>query len=251
MLYLVTAIVTPVVLMLCAATAQTSEAAKLAPVRTVLAKAIVPNTAGNPLYFKLLRVEMGPGQAVPAAESEGMLYILTGGPISVITTERRTLVASGEALFLPGRSDATLEAAEHGTVTFLQILLGASADLDRVSYGAKATVTELYRTPASLAGLGVDALTFDVTRVTSPPHMPANPPHHRSGDALYFVLSGTGEFTTNGTVASRPPGTPHFEPSGSVHQWANPGDSPLILLVTNVTREGTPAIVSDALQPSK
>ncbi len=238
MIYIVTAIATSITVAFSAATVQTSEPAKPAPVRTVLAKGIVPNTAGNPLYFKLLRVEMGPGQAVPAAGSEGMLYVLSGGPLAVTTAERRILVASGEALFLPGRSGATLAAAEYGTVTFLQILLGDSADLDRASYGAKATVTELYRTSAPLAGLGVGSLTFDVTRVTFPPHMSANPPHHRSGNALYFVLSGTGEFTTNGTAFPRPPGTPHFEPSGFVHQWANPGDTPLILLVTNVTREG-------------
>ena len=38
-------------------------------------------------------------------------------------------------------------------------------------------------------------------------------------------------------------GTPHFEPHGWVHQWANDGDAPLVLLQANISEEGVPAVV--------
>jgi quercetin dioxygenase-like cupin family protein len=228
------------------AAAETADAGQATPVRTILAKGSLTNATGTPLYFKLLRVELEPGRAAPAAETEGMLYVLSTAPLAVTTSGNRTVLASGEALFLPARSGATLEAAENRAIAFLHFLLVPAADLDHARDGAPATITELYRTSAPLAGLGSGALAFDVTRVTFPPHMPPNPPHHRSGDALYFVLSGTGDFTSSGKNLPRPQGTPHYEPSGLVHRWGNSNDSPLVLLVANVTRAGTPAIVSDA-----
>jgi mannose-6-phosphate isomerase-like protein (cupin superfamily) len=215
-------------------------------VRTVLAKSTLPNAAGTSLHFKLLRVEMGPGQVGSAAEADGMVYVLSADPLTVVTGERRILLAPGDALFLPARSGATFEAVKGRTAAFLHVLLGPLDALDHARDGGPATVTELYRTSEPLSGLGAGALAFDITRVTFPPHMPANPPHHRSGDALYFVLSGKGEFTAGGKTVPRESGTPHYEASGFVHQWANPSDSPLVLLVTNVTREGTPAIVLEA-----
>ena len=36
---------------------------------------------------------------------------------------------------------------------------------------------------------------------------------------------------------------PHFEPYGWVHQWANPGDTPLVLLQANISQEGVPAVL--------
>jgi hypothetical protein len=37
--------------------------------------------------------------------------------------------------------------------------------------------------------------------------------------------------------------TPHFEPSGWVHQWGNDGDTPLVLLQANISEEGVPAVI--------
>ncbi len=237
--------------LLCAAAADAPSAALPAPVRTVLAKGIVANAAGAPLHMRLRRVEVAPGRTAPAPGAEGIVYVLSAGPLVVATAGKRTVVAPGEALFLPGNPQATFEAAENRPVAFLHVLLGPIAELDRVGDGAPATVTDLYSTPVPLAGLGSGPLAFDLTRVTFPPHMPPNPPHHRSGDALYWVLSGTGEFTAGGETVPRPPGTAHFEPSGLIHRWANPGDSPLVFLVANVTQEGTPAIVFDAPAASR
>jgi mannose-6-phosphate isomerase-like protein (cupin superfamily) len=208
----------------------------------VLAKGVLPDPAGSPLFYRLQRVELEPGRAFPTTEGAGIVFVLPGSPLAVAAAGTRTLVAPGTALLLPAHSGATLASAEGSLATFFLIGLGPAGVQDPVGNRA----TEWFRSPEPLPGLGTGSLSFDVTQVTFPPHMPANPPHHRTGDALYVVLAGTGEFTTQGKVLPRPPGTCHFEPSGMVHQWANPGATPLVLLVANVTREGTPALAYDS-----
>jgi len=60
--------------------------------------------------------------------------------------------------------------------------------------------------------------------------MPSNPPHHRSGAALYYIISGTGANTVDGKTEAKGPGSLIYEPFGLVHQWGNPGDEPLTFL---------------------
>jgi len=57
--------------------------------------------------------------------------------------------------------------------------------------------------------------------------MPSNPPHHRSGSALHYILSGTGANTIDGKGEAREPGSLVYEPFGLVHQWGNACDAPL------------------------
>jgi len=45
-------------------------------------------------------------------------------------------------------------------------------------------------------------------------------------------------------------GTPHFEPQGWVHRWANEGDAPLVLRQANISEEGTPAVIMTELPPA-
>ena len=233
------------VLLLASAAAR---AADPGPVRTVVAKTVLPNPEGAPLHFKLARVEVAPGEAASAGEPASMVYVVSPDSLTVVVGEKRIPVGPGEALFLPGRSGARFEGTGGRPAAFLHLFLGPAHELDRARDGSGGVV-ELYRTPGPLANLPAGPLAFDLTRVTFPPHMPPNPPHHRSGDALYVVLSGAGEFTTGGKTLPRPAGTVHYETSGLVHQWANPGDSPLVLLVANVTREGAPAIVPESPRP--
>jgi hypothetical protein len=47
----------------------------------------------------------------------------------------------------------------------------------------------------------------------------------------------------DGKTETKGMGTPHFEPHGWVHQWANDGDAPLVLLQANISEEGVPAVV--------
>jgi quercetin dioxygenase-like cupin family protein len=104
-----------------------------------------------------------------------------------------------------------------------------------------AVVTELCRTPEPLSGLQAGPYELSLTRVTLPAGMPADPPHFRSGAALNYVLAGTGLFTAEGKTEPRTAGMADFEPYGLVHQWANPGDAPLVLLQVSLSQEGIPA----------
>jgi mannose-6-phosphate isomerase-like protein (cupin superfamily) len=76
--------------------------------------------------------------------------------------------------------------------------------------------------------------------------MPSNPPHHRSGAALYFIISGTGANTVDGKTEARGPGSLIYEPYGLVHQWGNPGTEPLIFLALNINPEGVAAVLPGA-----
>ena len=77
--------------------------------------------------------------------------------------------------------------------------------------------------------------------------MPSNPPHHRSGAALYYIVSGIGANTVVGKMADRGPGSLIYEPFGLVHQWGNPGNEPLTFLAININPEGVPAVVPETL----
>jgi uncharacterized RmlC-like cupin family protein len=76
-----------------------------------------------------------------------------------------------------------------------------------------------------------------LTRVTFPPQMPSNPPHHRSGAALHYILSGTVANTRDGKREARGPGSLVYEPFGLVHQWGNAGDASLTFLAFNIIRK--------------
>jgi quercetin dioxygenase-like cupin family protein len=86
---------------------------------------------------------------------------------------------------------------------------------------------------------------LNLTRVTFPPGMPSNLPHHRSGAALYYIVSGIGANTVDGKTADRGPGSLIYEPFGLVHQWGNPGSEPLTFLAFNINLEGVPAVIPE------
>ena len=87
---------------------------------------------------------------------------------------------------------------------------------------------------------------LNLTRVTFPAQMPSNQPHHRSGAALYFIISGTGANTVEGKTEARGPGSLIYEPYALVHQWGNPGNEPLIFLAFNINPEGVAAVLPGA-----
>src|SRR5260370_21782182 len=72
---------------------------------------------------------------------------------------------------------------------------------------------------------------------TEAPLATVNPPHHRSGAALYYILSGTGANTIDGKREARGPGSLVYEPFGLVHQWGNAGDASLTFLAFNIIRK--------------
>jgi mannose-6-phosphate isomerase-like protein (cupin superfamily) len=67
--------------------------------------------------------------------------------------------------------------------------------------------------------------------------------HHRSGAALYRVLSGTGTIHLQGKDEPRSAGAVQYEPNGFIHTWENAGKVPLVLLQANISAEGAPEII--------
>jgi quercetin dioxygenase-like cupin family protein len=133
-----------------------------------------------------------------------------------------------------------------GLRPFLHFLLATVADLDKPLEAPPAVVQELYRTVAPLPALKLGPYDLNLTRVTFPAQMPSNSPHHRSGAALYYIISGTGANTVEGKLEAKTPGSLIYEPFGLVHQWGNPGAEPLTFLAFNINPEGVAAVLPGA-----
>ena len=215
------------------------------PVRNILASAALPTVIDVPLHYKLLRVSIPAGQSTSSRGANGFLFQMSGMLAVTTTSDNRTL-RNGDAMFVGRGESATLKAAGPEPAVFLHFLLLPAADFEKVVEGSPAGVTELYRTTAPIPSLKSGPYEFTLTRVTFPPRMPSNPPHYRSGGALYYVVSGTGTMTVEGKSETKPTGSRLFEPYGMVHQWGNPGDTPLILLQANISPEGVPAVIFGA-----
>lgn len=225
------------------ATGQTPPAAP-AVARTAVASTRLPTVADTPVHFRAVRVTVPSGASSRVSASNGILYQLSGSTEVSVGAEVRKL-NPGDGLFIPRGAAATLKAGE-GDSTFLHFLLASTADLDEPLEAAPAAVQELYRTAAPLPALKPGPYDLTLTRVTFPAQMPSNAPHHRSGAALYYIISGTGANTVGGKVEARTPGALIYEPFSLVHQWGNPGEVPLTFLAFNLNPEGVPAVLPGA-----
>jgi len=226
-----------------AAAAQTPPAAP-AIARTVVAGTKLPSLGNTPLYFRAVSVSIPPGQKISVSAPNGILYQLSGST-EIADGEAKKITAGAGALIAGGTSTSSLTAGNGRPSTLLYFLLAPKDVLDQPVAAAPATVKELYRTPAPLPGLEPGSYELNLTRVTFPPWMPSNRPHHRSGAALYYIVSGTGANTVGGTTAARGPGSLIYEPLGLVHQWGNPGSEPLTFLAFNINPEGVPAVIPE------
>ena len=104
------------------------------------------------------------------------------------------------------RQGRTAQGGDTTPSTFLHFFLVPAADVDKSAETAPAVVRRAYRTDAPIPDLRPGGYDLNLTRVTFPAGMPSNAPHHRSGAALYYVLSGTGADTIDGKViCERPP----------------------------------------------
>ena len=213
--------------------------------RTVVAATKLPTVTDVPLYFKAVSVTLSPGEKSAVSAANGILYQMTGSTEVSLGGEDKTLSA-GEGLFIAGGKTAALKAGSGGPSTFLHFFIAPAADLDRPAETAPAVVRELYRTAAPIPDLKPGGYDLNLTRVTFPAQMPSNPPHHRSGAALYFIISGTGANTIDGKTAERGPGSLIYEPYALVHQWGNPGNEPLTFLAFNINPEGVAAVLPGA-----
>lgn len=225
-----------------AQTGPAPETARPTPVRTVLASAALPSVVDRPLHFKLLRVSLPGGRSATFVGADGFLFQISGTLAVTINGQSSTL-RSGEGMFVGAGKRATLRAAGGDPAVFLHFLLVAAADLDKPGASEPAIVTELYRIQAPIRDLKPGPYEFTLTRATLPPRVPLNPPHYRSGAALYYVLTGSGTFAPEGRPEPKPAGSILFEPYGLVHQWGNPGETSLVLLQANISPEGVPVVI--------
>jgi quercetin dioxygenase-like cupin family protein len=216
-----------------------------ATARTVVAATKLPMLGDAPVHFKAVSVTIPAGTSSGVSATDGILYQLSGSTEVSIGGEARTL-SPGEGLFIASGNAATLKAGESGPSTVLHFLLARTADLDTPLESPPAVVRELYRTAAPIPALKPGRYDLNLTRVTFPAQFPSNPPHHRSGAALYLIVSGTGTNTVEGQLAAKQPGSLIYEPFGLVHQWGNPGDMPLTFLAFNINPEGVAAVLPGA-----
>ncbi|MEH2501510.1 quercetin dioxygenase-like cupin family protein [Bradyrhizobium sp. AZCC 1578] len=222
-------------------TAQTTPAPP-AITRTVVAATKLATVTDVPLYFKAVSVTLQPDAMSAISAADGILYQMSGTTQVALDGGAKRL-NPGEGLFIARGKIAALRAGANGPSTFLHFLLAAAADLDRPAEAAPAAVTELYRSANPIPDLKPGSYDLNLTRVIFPAGMPSNPPHHRSGAALYFIVSGTGANTVDGKTEARGPGSLIYEPYALVHQWGNPGNEPLIFLAFNINPEGMAAVL--------
>jgi quercetin dioxygenase-like cupin family protein len=210
--------------------------------RIAIAAAKLPAVTDAPVHFKAVSVTLQANQNSSVSAANGILYQMSGSTEVALDGATKTLSA-GEGLFIADGKAAALAAGGAGPSTFLHFFLAPAADLDRPAETAPAVVRELYRTAGPIPDLKPGGYDLNLTRITFPAEMPSNPPHHRSGAALYFIVSGTGANTINGKTDARGPGSLIYEPYTLVHQWGNPGSEPLIFLAFNINPEGVAAVL--------
>jgi mannose-6-phosphate isomerase-like protein (cupin superfamily) len=211
-------------------------------VRAVLASTRLSSVADAPRYFKLVRVHLPATQAVTYSGPVGFVLVLDGALEMTSGTEQLSL-AKGDAVLVAEGKSTKLKSAVGKPVEFLHFVLSTASELNAPMESPPALVKELYRTASPIPGLKPGPYEFTLVRVAFPPRFPLNSPHHRSGAALYSIFSGTGMFTSNGKTEPRRAGVAHYEPYDLVHQWANPGDEPLVIIQASINQEGVPAVM--------
>ena len=208
----------------------------------MIAATKLPTVTDVPLHFKAVRTTLQPNEKLGISAANGILYQMSGST-EVSLGDEAKMLSDGEGLFIAGGKTATLTAGSRGPSTFLHFFLVPAVDLGRPVETAPAAVRELYRTETPIPDLKPGGYDLNLTRVTFPAQMPSNPPHHRSGAALYYIISGTGANTVDGKTEARGPGSLIYEPYALVHQWGNPGNEPLIFLAFNINPEGVAAVL--------
>jgi quercetin dioxygenase-like cupin family protein len=214
--------------------------------RTVLAQTKLHVHGKVSLFMGAVGVVVPTGQTSNLSSlADGILYQMSGSTEIAVDGAIKNLAAR-EALFVPAGKRVALKAGNDIPSTLMHFLLGRAADLDRSGATAPATVIKIYRSPGAIPNIKAGVYDLNLTTATFSPHTPLNPPHHRSGAALYYVLFGTGAYAVGGETARKGVGSVVYETYGLVHQWGNPGDEPLRFVVFNINLEGVPAVVGGA-----
>jgi quercetin dioxygenase-like cupin family protein len=211
-------------------------------VRAVLASAALSSVVDAPRYYKLVRVSLAAKQTTSYNGAIGFVFVL-GGSLEVTSGADSQHVNKEDGLLVAAGRSTAFKAGASEPAVFLHFVLPTAGELDQPMEGRPAVVTELYVTQSPIPGLKPGPYEFTLGRVSFPPRLPANPFHHRSGAALYFIHSGAGMFTTGGKSEMRPAGAIQYEPNDLVHQWGNPGEARLVIIQANISQEGVPAVI--------
>jgi quercetin dioxygenase-like cupin family protein len=229
------------------ATAGAAQPAPTTPAitRTIIATTKLPTVTEVPLYFRAVSVTLPPREKSGLSAANGILYQMSGST-EVSIDQQATTLNAGQGMFIAAGKMATLESGGDAPSNFLHFFLTPAADLTKAAETAPAVVSELYRTAAPIPDLKPGSYDFNLARVTFPAKMPSNLPHHRSGAALYYIISGTGSNTAYGKTEAQGPGSLIYEPFSLVHQWGNAGDEPFTFLAFNINPEGVAAVLPGA-----
>lgn len=211
-------------------------------VRSVLANSKLASVVDAPRHYRLARVSVPARQATTYSGASGFVFAVSGS-LEVTSGSDHHVLAKGDGLFIDSGRNVTLKAGAGEPAVYLNFALLKADELNQPIAARPAAVTELYRTTSPVPGLKPGPYEFTLVRVSFPPRLPANPLHHRSGAALYFVQSGTGMITTGGKSELRSTGAIQYEPHDFIHQWGNPGDVPLVIIQANISQEGVPAVI--------
>jgi mannose-6-phosphate isomerase-like protein (cupin superfamily) len=207
-----------------------------APSRNVLASSKLNAVADGPKVFSVYRLELT--NEPTEIRGDGFLYA-QAGRVAYQSAGARAALAQNEARAIAA-SSPTLVQADAGTATALVFVLG-SPTAPWITPPAKAV--QIFKDTIPIPSLYAGVYEFSLTWVSFPGSMPLNPPHHRSGAAIYYVLSGTGLFAANGRVHSVGAGSIQYEPNTLTHQWGNATTAPLVFVQANISQEGVPAVV--------
>lgn len=210
--------------------------------RKVVAATKLPTVTNVPLYFKVQSIAFSPGEKSSVSGSNSVLYQLSGST-DVSGVDNTKTLSAGDGLLIAAGTTAELKGASGAPSVVLEFLLSAAPELDRPTATGQAVVKELYRTAAPIPDLKSGPYDLNLTQVTFPAGMPSNAPHHRSGAALYYIVSGTGANTVDRKTEAKGPGSLVYEPYGLVHQWGNPGNEPLTFVTFNINQEGVAAVL--------
>jgi mannose-6-phosphate isomerase-like protein (cupin superfamily) len=214
------------------------------PAPTLLATAHLEGVANLPYFFRLYRARLPAAQHASYRGSGAMLYDLRGAAAIEIEGDGVQPLAEGAGVFVAAGQAVTIRAPASEPADLLLFVLSARPNqpppLDR-----PAVTKELFRTGEALPGLHAGAYEFTLTRLTLPAGMSADAPHYRTGAALNYILAGTGSLIADGKTEPMPAGTAQASLSGWFHQWANPGDTPLVIVRAEITQEGAPAVVPE------
>src|SRR4030088_2378206 len=168
-------------------------------IRTVIAATKLPTATDVPLHFKAVSITLQPDERSSVSAANGILYQMSGSTEVALDGGGKMLNA-GEGLFIAGGKTAALTAGSGGPSTFLHFFLAPAVDLGRPAETAPAAVRELYRSATPIPDLKPGGYDLNLTRVAFPAQMPSTPPHHRSGAALYYIISGAGATTVDGNT---------------------------------------------------